>query len=197
MMKFFDLQLFGEEEAAAASTIAGEDTAQTPTEKQTNQPGKENKAEPKYTDEDLDRIIGRKFAEMEKKKQKEVDEAKKMAAMNATEKANYERDQAIKERDDAFKERDEIKAQMALADMANTARKMLADEGIAVSDALLSIMVTADAEETKAAIDNFTKLFKESVESAVKDRLRGETPRRSSGSDTPISEIDKRIKKYL
>lgn len=197
MMKFFDLQLFGEEEAAAASAISGKDTAQTPTEKQTNQPGKENKAEPKYTDEDLDRIIGRKFAEMEKKKQKEVDEAKKMAAMNATEKANYERDQAIKERDDAFKERDEIKAQMALADMANTARKMLADEGIAVSDALLSIMVTADAEETKAAIDNFTKLFKESVESAVKDRLRGETPRRSSGSDTPISEIDKRIKKYL
>lgn len=197
MMKFFDLQLFGEEEAAAASAISGKDTAQTPTEKQTNQPGKENKAEPKYTDEDLDRIIGRKFAEMEKKKQKEVDEAKKMAAMNATEKANYERDQAIKERDDAFKERDEIKAQMALADMANTARKMLADDGIAVSDALLSIMVTADAEETKAAIDNFTKLFKESVESAVKDRLRGETPRRSSGIDTPISEIDKRIKKYL
>ena len=44
MMKFFDLQLFGEEEAAAASAISGKDTAQTPTEKQTNQPGKENKA---------------------------------------------------------------------------------------------------------------------------------------------------------
>ena len=42
-------------------------------------------------------------------------------------------------------------------------------------------MVTTDAEETKAAIDGFTTAFKDAVEAAVKDRLKGEPPRKGTG----------------
>ena len=197
MKKIFDIQLFADEVSDSAATAAsGTDTKPTENNNTDKQPERETKAEPKYTDADLDRIIGRKFAELEKKKQKEVDEAKKLAEMNAEQKANYERDKAIEERDEAIRERDELKKAASLAEMAKTARKMLADENINVPDELLAMMVTTDAEQTKTAIDNFAKLFKDSVENVVKERLRGETPRRGTGSDTPVTEIEKRIKKY-
>lgn len=193
MKKIFDIQMFADEPAASEAEAAKADTSGTdkkPTGNDINKPEKDTKAEPKYTDEDLDKIINRKFAEMEKKKQKEVDEAKKLAEMNAQQKAEYERDQIRKELD-AYKRKD------ALAEMAKTARKMLADENINVSDELLSMMVTTDAEGTKKAIDSFAKMFKDSVETAVKERLRGDMPRRGTGSDNPVSEIEKRIKKYV
>jgi hypothetical protein len=66
--------------------------------------------------------------------------------------------------------------------MTKTARKMLSDKSITVSDELLAMMVTTDAEETKKAIDGFTKAFTDAVENAVKERLRGNPPRRGSGS---------------
>ena len=42
-------------------------------------------------------------------------------------------------------------------------------------------MVTDNAETTKAAVDGFSQMFKEAVESAVKERLKGEPPRKGSG----------------
>lgn len=190
MKKIFDIQLFAEDAPGATDSAAsGTDTKPTENNNTDKEPGKDTKAEPKYNDADLDRIIGQKFAEWQKKQQKAVDEAKKLAEMNAQQKAEYERDQ-MKQELEAYKRKD------ALAEMAKTARKMLSDENINVSDELLAMMVTTDAEGTKAAIDSFAKMFKDSVESAVKERLRGDTPRRGTGSDNPVSEIQKRINKY-
>jgi len=154
------------------------------------------KQNPKYTDDDLDRIINKKFAEWKQKEQQAVDEAAKLAKMDATQKAEYERDQLKKERDEIAAERDEYKRKDALAEMTKTARKMLNDNGVSVSDELLAVMVTTDAEQTKAAIDGFSKAFKDAVEKAVKDRLRGEPPKAGTGGGSPMSEIDKRLTKY-
>ena len=74
----------------------------------------------KYTDDDLNRIIAAKKAEWIKKKDAEVDEAKKLADMNAQQKAEYERDKYQKELA-------EYKAREALSKMSSTARKMLAE----------------------------------------------------------------------
>ena len=134
----------------------------------------EEKSEPKYTDKDVNDIIDKKFAEWQKKQQKAVDEAQKLATMNATQKAEYERDQLKKELD-------EYKKQASLAEMSKTARKMLSDSGITINDELLSMLITTDAEETKASIDGFSKAFTEAVEAAVKERLKGNTPKASTG----------------
>ncbi len=171
MMYKLDLQLFADEGGAGGNPVVA------PTEKQPNEPGAEPKAEPKaqakYTDEDVDRIVKQKHAEWDKKQRQAVDEAKKLAEMNAQQKAEYERDQLKKELDD-------LKRKDSIAEMAKTARKMLTEKNINVSDELLAMMVTADAEETKKAVDGFAKMFTEAVESAVKERLKGEPPRRGS-----------------
>ena len=175
----FDLQLFADDPAPDTGSDEG---AEAPEGKlPEDKPEKPEQGKKRYTDEDVDGIINRKFAEWQKKQQKAVDEAKKLAEMNAQQRAEHERDQLQKELDD-YKRKD------SLAEMTKTARKMLSESGITASDDILSVLVTTDAEQTKAAIDSFSKAFQAAVEAAVKERLRGEPPRRGSGGGaTPMT----------
>lgn len=195
----FRLQLFAEGDAGSGDAT-GTDTAEKidtaaadqgkgAKDAKDTKEAKGGADEKKYSDADLDEIINKKFAKWQDKKQKEVEEAEKLAKMSAEEKIAHERDKLKQELDD-------LKREKALSEMSKTARKLLGEKNITVSDELLSLMVTTDATETKAAIDSFTKLFNESVENAVKERLRGEVPKVGTGGSAPISEIDKRIKKY-
>lgn len=172
MEKTFDLQRFADDPAPADDVVPeAEDKAQPePAPEAMVKPPKEAK----YTDDDVNRLIDQKFAEWQRKQQRAVDEAKKLAEMNATERAQYERDRLQQELD-------EYKRLSSLSEMTKVARKMLAESGITVPDDLLSMLVTEDAKDTKAAVDGFAKLFSEAVEAAVKDRLKGTTPRRGTG----------------
>lgn len=172
-----DLQLFADDGADGSS----QEPANSATEPKEAE-GKENEPKPekKYSDDDVDKILNKKFAEWEKKKQKEVDEAKKLADMNAKEKAEYERDKLQKELD-ALREKD------SLSEMTKTARKMLSDEGVSVSDDVLSMIVSTDAEKTKAAVDAFAKAFNEAVEAAVKEKLKGNPPKKGTGGGAPMT----------
>lgn len=179
MTNLFDLQLFAEDADAAAegaeSVDKAKDTDGDKGAENGNQDAEKattNKA--KYTDADVDAMLNRKFAEWQKKKQKAVDEAKKLAEMDATQKAEYERDQIKKELEE-YKRRD------ALSAMSKEARKILADKNITIPDELLGMMVTTEAEDTKTAVDSFAKLFSEAVEAAVKERLKGDPPRKGAG----------------
>lgn len=186
MKKRLLLQLFaegGESGTDGNGAAVGEKPGSTAgsEEKETKEGKEGKKSEAKYSDADLDKIIGERFARWQKEQQKAVDEAKKLAEMNATQKAEYERDQLQKQLDD-YKRKD------SLAEMTKTARKMLTDDGITVPDELLSMFVTTEAEETKAAVDGFAKLFKEAVENAVKEKIKGEPPRRGvGGSPAPMT----------
>lgn len=169
------LQLFAEGGAEGGEATSTTATEGTTTQQQTQaEGGKSGKSEAKYTDDDVNKLIDKKFAEWQKKQDKAVAEAKKLAEMNATEKAEYERDQLQKELD-ALKKKD------SLSEMTKTARKMLSDKGITVSDDMLSMLVNTSAEETKAAVDGFAKAFNDAVEAAVKERLKGEPPKRGAG----------------
>lgn len=167
------LQMFAE---GGEPTQGAEPTPGTEPKGKGTEPGAEPKNEPtaKYTDADLDKIIGQKFAEWQKKQQKAVDEAAKLAKMDAQQKAEYERDQLQKELD-ALKKKD------SLAEMTKTARKMLSDKGVTVNDEILSMLVNTNAEETKAAVDAFATAFTSAVEAAVKERLKGEPPKKGTG----------------
>lgn len=189
MKRFFDLQLFADEPAEVEPVAEGNTTA-------SDEKPKDDRNTPKYSDNDLDKLFNRKFAEHEKKKAKEIEEAKaaereaaKLEKMNEHQKTAYELEQARKELDD-------LKREKALSEMSKTARKMLSDKNISVPDELLSMMVTTDAEETKAAIDSFATMFNEAVDKAKREFYRGEPPKRGAGIETPVSEIEKRIKKY-
>lgn len=132
----------------------------------------------KYTDDDLNRIIAAKKAEWIKKKDAEVDEAKKLADMNAQQKAEYERDKYQKELA-------EYKAREALSKMSSTARKMLAEQDISIADDVIAMLVSTDAEKTNAAIKGFTEAFNNAVAAAVKKKLGGKEPKQARKSISP------------
>lgn len=176
MKKILDLQLFADDTSAAGTgaETAEKDVTGAAADQAKESEGAKGADEKKYTDADLDKIINKKFAQWQEKQQKAVDEAQKLATMTEKQKAEYERDQLQKQLD-------EYKRKDTLAEMSKTARKMLTEDGITVTDELLSLLVTTDAEKTKTAVEGFSKAFKDAVESAVKERLKGEPPKKGSG----------------
>ena len=173
----FDLQFFAEDPGtndpkpnADKGNDERKDASSNEDGKKTNDNDKNQ--DKKYTDEDVDRILGRKFAEWEKKQQKKVDEAKKLAEMNAQEKAEYKQQQLEKRIQ-------ELEDEKTLSGMRDEARKQLSEKGINISDELLAFMVSKDAKETKEAVDSFADLFNAAVNEAVKGKARQTTPKES------------------
>lgn len=128
------------------------------------------KKQPTYTDEDIDRIIAARFKRWQEQKDKEISEAKKLADMNAQQRAEHERDELKKELD-------ALKGEKARSELIREARKTLSTGGINVEDELLAMLVGSDAESTKASVESFSKLFKAAVDAAVKDALKGGAPK--------------------
>lgn len=143
--------------------------------------------EKKYIDADIDKIVNTRLAREREKHQKDVDEAKKLGEMGAQERAEYERDQLKKELD-------ALKKETARNGMAKEARKMLAAEDITIPDTLVSMLITTEAESTKQNVNDFAKIFKEAVQDAVKDALKGKAPSMGGKSTITKAELDKKLK---
>lgn len=141
----------------------------------------------KYTDADVDKIVKDRLAREKINQQKADDEAKKLGKMGAQERAEYERDQLKKELD-------ALKKETARNGMAKEARKMLAAEDITIPDTLVSMLITTEAESTKQNVNDFAKIFKEAVQDAVKDALKGKAPRMGGKSTITKAELDKKLK---
>ena len=109
-----------------------------------------------------------------------VSEAEKLAQMTSEEKAEYRAKKAEQELAD-------LKKQIALGDMAKTARKMLSEENITVPDEIIMNLVSDDAEKTKSAVESFAKVFKDAVQAAVKESLKGNPPKASTGGTTTVT----------
>ena len=134
-------------------------------------------SEKKYSDEDLDRIISEKFAKWQKKKEEEISEAEKLANMNANEKLKYEKEKIEDELNS-------LKSENLRNKLAKEVRNSFKEEGISVSDELVDMLVTNNAEDTKKNSSNFIKYFKTELEKAVKEKMKGETPKRMNSSQT-------------
>lgn len=135
----------------------------------------DDKDKPKYTDADLDKIIGAKFAQWQKRQEKAVDEAKKLEKMSADEK-NAKKLSELQARLDEMEKKD------AQTKMAASARKLLQDESIVVDDVIISALIRDDAEQTKAAVDAFVKSFKTAVQNAAKATFSRPAKPKTGGS---------------
>ena len=138
---------------------------------------KEEPKEPekKYTDAEVDQIVKDRLAREQKKREKEVAEAEKLAKMNEKERYDYEVSELKKELD-------ALKAEKSRSEMLTTARRMLANDGINVSDELINVLVTSDAEQTNEAVKAFSKLFKAEVDKGIKAQLAGSNPKKGGTS---------------
>ena len=156
---------------------------------QTSDPeaGREPKGGRTYTDEEVDAIIERRFAKWQKQQDQKVAEAARLAEMNATQKAEYEREQALKKLAE-YERRD------AVRQMTDESRRQLREAGVDVPDEVVTVLVGEDAEATKAAVDGFAEACKAAVEAEVKRRLAGGSPRVGGDAGAMTAEDILRIK---
>lgn len=112
-----------------------------------------------------------------------LSEAEKLARMTKEQKAEYKAQQMEKELN-------KLKAEKVRNELAATARKLLSDENISVPDTLLSYIVAEDAEKTKAAVEDFVKLFNEAVGEEVKKSARQKTPKEGGRSGGESEKMD-------
>ena len=124
----------------------------------------------------MDKLINRKFAEWQAKKDQEINEAQKLAEMNEQQKAEYKLDKLQKELD-------EYKNRETLSEMAKTARAILSEQNINIPDELVSVLVTTDADTTSANVKAFAKAFQSAVSQAVDSKISHREPR-TGGSKT-------------
>lgn len=177
-MNRYTLQLFADESVSPQGTANNEPTQPTDPKEQTKPGGTQESNEEKaggaqeklYTNEDVDKLINRKFAEWQAKKDQEISEAQKLAEMNEQQKAEYKLDKLQKELD-------EYKSRETLAEMAKTARAILSEQNINVPDELVSVLVTEDADTTSANVKAFAKSFQSAVSQAVDEKISHREPK--------------------
>lgn len=170
----------GEEPAGKTNPQGGE-----------NPPADSNSGDLKYTDAQLDEIvqqrIARERATMEKKireqiaeeaKQKET-QAKKLESMTELERAQHEAAEYRKQVQQLQQEQD-LQEQMRIA------RKELADANIALTDELLGIFVSSDADKTAQAIKDIKDLFPKAINDGVQAALKRNPP--AAEPPDPMSE---------
>lgn len=180
MERLFDLQIFADDEVAANHSEADAEKGAS-----NGAAGAEDKpAEPKakYSDEDVDALIQRKFAEWQKKQEKKTSEAERLGRMTAEEKAN-ERMKALEDRIREYEQRE------SRAEMTKAARAMLQEKNINISDGLLTYIIADNADDTKANAEEFIALYQKDVERAVKEALKGEPPRKGGTSGLTKEQI--------
>lgn len=170
-----------ETKQAQAPVVDGEGANKDAAATTQTEPKQDNKQQPKYTDADVDEIVSKRLAKWEKQQAAKVEEAAKLAEMNAQQKAEYERDKVQKELDE-YKHRDTVNAMVA------ESRRQLSEQGIAVSDDILTRLVGETAEETKASVDAFSTAFTAAVEDAVKKQLAGKAPAAGVATKTMTKE---------
>ena len=180
----FDLQLFAEDGADG-----GDDGSDDGDDGSDDDDDKGGEPEKKYTDADIDKIVKERLARERKaaeKKARQQAEAEKLKNMTAAEKRDAEFEQMKKELA-------ELKAEKQNADMLSTASDILKDAGINVSSKLVGHLIAETADETKANVDEFVKLYNDAVNKGVKAAMKasGSNPKKGGTSTLTREEIMK------
>lgn len=158
-----------EEENKVVETSTEEVEAQAKeTEKEAT---KEVKQEKTFSRDELAKIMAAEKEKWQAELEAEKTQAEKLAKMNAEEKIAFERDQLKAELES-------LRQEKAKADMTKTARGMLAEADVNISEDLLASLVTEEAEATKTNVDSFIKSFKDEVDKAVKEALKGKVAKK-------------------
>lgn len=148
-----------------------------PAEPETEEVEEPDKPKAKYTDEDVDNIVKAKLAKEREKTAAKVEEAAKLAKMNADQKKDYEAQQVLKRAEEA-------ESKLARLEMQAEARTMVSDLGVNLTDEDLALVVTTDADSTKTNVSQLTDLIGRIQDQVKTEMLKGTTPKASGKSVT-------------
>ena len=184
MNTIFDYKtLFFDSDADNSDASNSNETLNKPAGDNDKTGDKPNDKEKKYSDDDLNAILDKKFKKWQQQKQKEIDEAAKLANMNAQEKAEHERDQLKAELD-------ELKRANTRAEMESTARGILQESGVNIPDNLIKMIITDEADSTSKNVKDFIKSFNSAVTAEVKNKLSGKAPQTGTSNKSGITKAD-------
>lgn len=171
-----NLQFFAEDTGADGSQenqqngeSQSENDTNTQDSKHDQDSSNESSDQHTYTDEQVNEIVKKRLARAEKEKQAAVDEAAKLAKMNADQKKDYELQKAQKERD-------ELKSQLASYQMGKQARSMFEDAKVSVTEDDLKHVVTPEAESTETNVKWLIAHDQAVAERVRQELLKGSTP---------------------
>ena len=136
-----------------------------------------------FTQEDLDKILNKKFSQWKKKEEEAKEEAAKLAKMDAEEKAKYEFEQKVKEFEETKKAFENEK-------LLNETSKQLASKNLPIEFA--EMLKGADAETTFENIKVFEEKFNAALEVKVNERLRGNVPKTGTVTGGTVNPYDKK-----
>ena len=181
----FNLQLFAED--GGDSGDDGSDDGDDGSDDSDDDKGGE--PEKKYTDADIDKIVKERLARERKaaeKKARQQAEAEKLKNMTAAEKRDAEFEQ-MKARLAS------LEAEKNQAEMLSTASDILKDAGINVSSKLVGHLIAETADETKANVDEFVKLYNDAVNKGIKTAMKaaGSNPKKGGTSTLTKEDIMK------
>lgn len=135
-----------------------------------------------FTEEEVNRLIDQRVTQaiqtQQKKAEKKIAEATKLAQMNEAEKYEYQ----LQQREEAIIAKEK---ELVLATNRAAADKVLAERGIPLT--LVDFVVAEDAETMKANIDALDTAFKEAVKGEIEKRLASKTPRQNMPTDTELT----------
>ena len=127
----------------------------------------EVKEEKTFTQEELDKILNKKFAQWQKKTEEAKAEAERKAKLTEAEKLAEER-----------KEFERMKMQFEYEQRVNSTSKVLASNNLPIEFA--DFLIGDSDEATTQRVDLFKNAFNEALEKALTERLRGNTPKTST-----------------
>ena len=120
-----------------------------------------------FTQEELDKILNKKFAQWQKKTEEAKAEAERKAKLTEAEKLAEER-----------KEFEAMRKQFMYEKRVNSTSKVLASNNLPVEFA--DFLIAETDEATTQRVDLFKNAFNEALEKSVRERLRGNTPKIST-----------------
>lgn len=196
----FNLRMFDEDPAGADGADKGAEGSQGGDNK-----GKETGRDAggkKYDDAEVDRIVAKHRAEWEKKHaedlKKATDEARKYERMSKEQKEEADKKKAEEEaarKDARIKELEEQIATDALRKTVAADVEAM-EEGISVSQDFLDLVVTGDADASKANVQKLVGIILADRKAQEEKRARGTTPKsyeQKGGKVDPYSAI---VNKY-
>lgn len=144
----------------------------------TNDQGTSNDGK-KYTDEDVNRMINAAYAKWAAKKDSEVSEAARLAALSAEDRAT-----------EWEKKYNALHAEAERNKLVASAKDLLTTEGVTVSSAIVEYLVADTAETTMQNVKSFVKDFRKAVKDEVAKTLAGgKTPKGNGGGTLTKEDI--------
>lgn len=198
--KPFNLQIFADDPASAEPTPTST-TEPKSADPKPQEPTQEPQAKPKYTDDDVNRIINKKYAEWSEKKDKEIEEAKteaqKLAKMNAEQKKQYEFEKAQQKNAELQAQIEALKKEALKADLAKEAATTLqTDHNITATQDILDFVVGETAEETNERIQKFVAIIQADRKAVEVERATGHTPKNYNKDPEEKDVFAKKLAKY-